>query len=253
MRPTIYLVTALLLVSAGTLRGQTLARRIAEVKNGTARMTFAARPGVCGDGRHNISISARDGHRGEWGSDCEDGPVRVALDRSGGRTIALRAYVGGHWQSGDAVDLGTVPAKEAAEWLIVLAESDEMASDDAVFPATLADSVEVWPALLRIARNDHSSNKARRSAIFWLGQAAGEAATRGLDSIVGDPKGDREVREAAVFALSQRPKEEGVPALIRVVRGNPDPELRKKALFWLGQSGDPQALALFEELLTKGR
>jgi hypothetical protein len=36
-----------------------------------------------------------------------------------------------------------------------------------------------------------------------------------------------------------------------VAQGNPDPELRKKALFWLGQSGDPKALALFEELLTK--
>jgi len=35
------------------------------------------------------------------------------------------------------------------------------------------------------------------------------------------------------------------------VRSNRDPEMRRKALFWLGQSGDPRALALFEELLTK--
>jgi len=62
---------------------------------------------------------------------------------------------------------------------------------------------------------------------------------------------DREIREQAVFALSQRPKDEGVPALIRVARTNKDPEIRKRALFWLGQSGDPRALALFEELLTK--
>ncbi len=34
-------------------------------------------------------------------------------------------------------------------------------------------------------------------------------------------------------------------------RSHPDPEVRRKALFWLGQSGDPRALALFEELLTK--
>jgi HEAT repeat protein len=54
-----------------------------------------------------------------------------------------------------------------------------------------------------------------------------------------------------VFALSQRPRDEGVPALIRIARENPDPELRKKAIFWLGQSDDPRALALFEELLTK--
>ena len=249
MRPTVYLGAAL--IFAGSLEAQTLARRIDTMKDGTVRLAFAARPGVCGDGHHNISV--RDGRRGEWESDCEEGPVRVALDRSQGRTIALRAYVGGHWRPGEAVDLGTVPAREAAEWLLGLAQSNEPASDDAVFPATLADSVEVWPALLRIARNPESSSKARRSAVFWLGQAAGDAATRGLDSIVGDPHGDREVREAAVFALSQRPREEGVPALIRVVRSNPDPELKRKALFWLGQSGDSQALALFEELLTKRR
>jgi HEAT repeat protein len=85
--------------------------------------------------------------------------------------------------------------------------------------------------------------------VFWLGQAAGEAAVRGLDSIVVDTSGDLEVRKQAVFALSQRPAEEGVPALIRVARTSPHPELRKTALFWLGQSEDPRALALFEEIL----
>ena len=87
--------------------------------------------------------------------------------------------------------------------------------------------------------------------MFWLGQAAGDAATAGLNNIVLDNSVDREVREQAVFALSQRPSDEGVPALISVARTNKDPELRKKALFWLGQSHDPRALDLFEELLTK--
>jgi hypothetical protein len=34
-----------------------------------------------------------------------------------------------------------------------------------------------------------------------------------------------------------------------VVKTNPDPELRKAALFWLGQTDDPRALELFEQLL----
>jgi hypothetical protein len=42
-----------------------------------------------------------------------------------------------------------------------------------------------------------------------------------------------------------------VPALIAIARTNKDPEIRKKALFWLSQSRDPRALDLFEELLTK--
>jgi HEAT repeat protein len=107
----------------------------------------------------------------------------------------------------------------------------------------------VWPVLLRIARRTELPLETRRQAVFWLGQAAGEAATRGLDSLVTDGGGELEVRKQAVFALSQRPADEGVPALIRIARSNPHGELRKTALFWLGQSEDPRAIALFEEIL----
>jgi HEAT repeat protein len=84
--------------------------------------------------------------------------------------------------------------------------------------------------------------------VFWLGQVAGVAATRGLDSIVRDG-GELEVRKQAVFALSQRPSDEGVPALIRVVRTSREPDIVRTALFWLGQSDDPRALTLFEDIL----
>jgi len=39
--------------------------------------------------------------------------------------------------------------------------------------------------------------------------------------------------------------------LIAVAKTNKDSEIRKKALFWLGQSNDPRAIDLFEQLLTK--
>lgn len=87
--------------------------------------------------------------------------------------------------------------------------------------------------------------------MFWLGQAAEQAATRGLDDLVAADTMDREIREATVFALSQRPREEGVPALIRIARTHRDPHVRRTAIFWLGQSDDSRALALFEELLTR--
>ena len=61
------------------------------------------------------------------------------------------------------------------------------------------------------------------------------------------------MREHAVFALSQLRHDEGVPILIRVARTNRDPSIRRKALFWLGQSDDPRALGLFEEILTGKR
>ena len=53
----------------------------------------------------------------------------------------------------------------------------------------------------------------------------------------------------AVFALSQMPKDEGVPLLINVARTHANPAVRKQAMFWLGQSKDPRALKFFEEVL----
>jgi hypothetical protein len=194
-------------------------------------------------------INIREGSD-EWETDCEHQPVRVSLSFSERKVVAIRSYVGGRWRpSPTATDLGTVSAPEAATYLLELAVSPDDLDGDPVLPATLADSVVVWPALLRIARTERLPADRRRSAVFWLSQAAGEAVTRALDSIVLDPKGDREVRKQAVFALSQRSAHEGVPALIRIARSNRDPELRKSALFWLGQSEDPRALDLFEEIL----
>jgi hypothetical protein len=46
------------------------------------------------------------------------------------------------------------------------------------------------------------------------------------------------------------PASEGVPLLINVARTNTNREVRKQAIFWLGQSKDPRAMAFFEEVLT---
>ena len=236
---------------APVLAGQSVESRIGNVKDGTVRFAFAAREGVCGDGEHNISFHSGQRSGGEWEGSCADGPVRVVVERAGGRTTAIRSYVGGRWRREATADLGTVGAADASRWLLGVAERGEPGAEDAILPATLADSVESWPVLLRIARNDRVPEAARKSAVFWLGQAAGESATSGLDSLVGDARADREIRESAVFALAQRPEREGVPTLIRIARRDRDPEIRKKAIFWLGQSESPAALALFEELLTK--
>ena len=71
-----------------------------------------------------------------------------------------------------------------------------------------------------------------------------------LEELTGDERIDLEVREAAVFALSELDGEEGIEALLRIARGDGDPRIREKAMFWLADSGDPRALALFEEILA---
>ena len=93
-----------------------------------------------------------------------------------------------------------------------------------------------------------SNPSSRRSA--RLAQKAGKKAQSAITgAIQNDP--DTEVKKKAVFALSQMPNDEGIPKLIEVAETNKNAEVRKQAMFWLGQSGDPRALAFFERVLRQ--
>lgn len=224
-------------------------------------MRFASRPDVCGsengistgrsEGHHNVYHRDDDGSLVEW--ECLKGPVYVALVRHEGRIDRVRTRVARPWSTEGrrVTDLGTVGAREASDYLLGLAERDASGrvGEDAIVPATLADSVTTWPALVRITRNTALPERTRRSSVFWLSQQAGDRVTRELSSFVSEGDDDREVRKHAVFALSQRPREEAVPELVRIARTHRDPEIRKTAMFWLGQTNDPRAVALFEEIL----
>jgi hypothetical protein len=236
-----------------------LASRIAAAPEGEVWMRFASRPGVCGS-ENGISTSSGSNRRnyvntGDHDSwNCVEGPVWVALERNGGRVEKVRVRVARGWSTegrGRVTDLGMVGAREASDWLLALAERSTVGrvGEEAIVPATLADSVTTWPALLRLTRNTALPQQTRRSAVFWLSQQAGDRVTRELSSFVSESDDDREVRKHAVFALSQRPRDEAVPELVRIARSHRDPEIRKTAMFWLGQSGDPRAIALFEEIL----
>jgi len=248
--------------AASALGAQSIADRVSRAGDGTVRLSFATRPEYCGRGGsisrgNNWHNNWNDNDRSrdvEWDNACDYGPGRLVLDKRDGEIVGLRFYVGGRWRpAGSGVtDIGTVPAREAADYLLSLASKlPGRAGRDAIYPATIADSATVWPALIRLARNEERPRETRKQAVFWLGQAAGDAATAGLDSLSRDNDVDREVQKQVVFALSQRPKDEGIPILIRVAKTHPDPEVRKQAVFWLSQSNDPRAIALFEELLTK--
>lgn len=248
-------IAVALLAAAAPAGAQDLRTRIESAPDGIVRMSYASKEGVCGNGRNNISTHGRSKWRDGWEHDCDEGPVRVAMEISGKRVYEIRTYVGGRWRSvdGRVTDLGMVGAPAAAAYFLALAERTDRVKGDAILPAILADSAEVWRDLLRIARNDRVAKEPRKNAIFWLSQEASDAATVGLAQLAEDDDEDREVRKQAVFALSQLDGDQGVPALIRVAKTNKDPEVRKSAIFWLGQSDDPRALALFEEILATKR
>jgi len=247
-------------LAAGAQSGQSIADRVHSAPDGTVRFTFPARPDVCGSGNSvyvgNYGSRNTSGQRStadvEWDADCGRGPVRIVLDVHDHTVTGLRSYVGGRWRAVNGVtDLGDVAPQAAAAYLVSLArQSSVSVGKKAIFPATLGDSVVIWPQLMQLARDASVPSETRRDAVFWLGQMAGETVTANLSQLVAEDTVDRAVRESAVFALSQQPHGEGIPALIRVAQTNRDPSVRKKALFWLGQSNDPRALALFENILA---
>lgn len=250
-------------LTASPVAAQALADRVsAAPADATIGFTFEARPGVCGSG-DNIVVRRADGGtsmmhgrgsdraggaRRDRQDDCEEGPVRVRLERSGIRIADARVRVGGQADAA-TTDLGMVGAAEAVQYLHdAVAGADADAAGHMIFATTLANA-EAWPGLLQLARDQSLKDRARSVAIFWLAQAAGERATRGLVSMVGDASDEIEVRKQAVFALSQVKGESSIDALIDIARTNPEPELRRSAMFWLGQSRHTRAIAFFEEVL----
>ncbi len=257
-------VAALLALTApqSVAAQQTLTARVAAVGNGSAQFEFAARDGVCGDGRTYIRVN--DSWSGSFNSSieraaCEPGPVRVVLEIRNGRVTSLRDYAGPMPPLPNGVtELGEVSAAEGSGYLLNLAEtqSDGRVANRAVFPAVLGRDVVAWPTLLRVAKADVGGRRgAKHDVIFWLAQYA--AAKVGGSDDPFAPKGERDdrngeesVKQHAVFALSQLRHGEGIDPLIQVARTNKDQAVRARAMFWLGESGDPRALELFEQVLT---
>jgi hypothetical protein len=272
MHRTWTVVTGMLAIGVvAPAHAQSLADRIAQAPaDATVVFEYEARPGVCGDGRNIINVGedanyvdlddgsravvGRNGRYTMRGRSCEFGPVRIEMERDGRSITTLHARVGRPDPIAGATDLGTVSPAAAAAFLLgtVARTAPGKAGEHAVFAATLGQGVDPWPEMLEIARDESVAQRVRKSAVFWVGQAAGERATEGLRGVVDDASTDVEVRESAVFALSQRPDDEAVPALIQIARTSPEPKIRKSAIFWLGQSEDPRALDFFEELLVRG-
>jgi hypothetical protein len=149
-------------------------------------------------------------------------------------SIDCRLDTGGvpfYWLTG-------VPASESISWLRT------RNLDSAISAIAFHADSSALPTLIDAARNDPSA-KIRKQSLFWLAERAAESII--VDAIARDP--DRSVREHAVFALSLLPSAQGTPLLIDIAKNNSDPAVRKRAMFWLGQSTDPRALDFIAGLL----
>jgi len=122
--------------------------------------------------------------------------------------------------------------------------------DSALHAISLHADPTAVPALVKIAR-DHNLARTRGKALFWLAQSAQRGIARDELARAIDKDPETEVKKSAVFAVSRLPKEEGIPKLIDLAQTNKNPEVRKQAMFWLGQSKDPRAIDFFEKILSR--
>jgi hypothetical protein len=236
-----------LLVLGTAVEGATLSEAIETTDDAWVHFHYPTREGVRGDG-DTLTIDSD----GRWSRNLDDGPAFVQLRVRDGRVVDVDVTVGGRpprLRDGER-DLGAVDPVEAATVLLDVA-TDATTDDveDAILGAVIAEGFDQHDRLFAIARDGDRPHDLRRSAVFWLGQAAGERATGHLTTIVDDDDTELSVREHAIFALSQRPIDECLEPLRRVATTSRHPQLREKAFFWLAQHDDPRVLDLFEDVL----
>jgi HEAT repeat protein len=102
--------------------------------------------------------------------------------------------------------------------------------------------------LLAIALDEANSSDLRAHALW----TAGQAGIAGSELVtVYDRLSDQEVKEKLIHVMSESRDRAATDKLIEIARKDPDREMRKKALFWLGQKNDPRVRQLLVDILNQ--
>src|SRR6478736_2932076 len=115
------------------------------------------------------------------------------------------------------------------------------------------DSERSLPILKKfMTRRDNCSAGLRRQAVFILGQHAADDPTIApllVEAVKNDP--EPEVKKMALFALGQSDDPAAVPALSDILRNSPDRELQQGALFALSQTDDSRGAGILRDYIKR--
>ena len=200
-----------------------LARRITSAPDGLVKMRYAARPGICGDGRTFIADNT-NGSRGydvwfaegmnftnasgNFTSNCAEGPVRLMLVVRDHRVIAVQPFVGPSSAATErsGTDLGVVSTADISRYLLDFAATGrEDDARNAMLAASIADSVRIAGRLASMARNKSLITSVREGALKWVGRVGRREndtdAIRVARTIAEDKDDDVSVRERAIRVI----------------------------------------------------
>jgi HEAT repeat protein len=106
---------------------------------------------------------------------------------------------------------------------------------------------EQW--LMNIVVNPKEDVELRKKALFSASQAG--VPTSDFVSLYNRLT-DNELKDHMIFVLSQRQRDPvAMDKMFDIAKNEKDPDLRKKAIFWLGQSRDPRAQQFLIDLINK--
>lgn len=127
-------------------------------------------------------------------------------------------------------------------------EKNEELKEKIIFAIAQHHDADNGEWILNVALDTTQSIEVRKKAMFWAGQ--GSATLEQLVSLYGKMQ-DTELKDALIFAFSQRHERGAIDELMTIAKTDKDAEARKKAVFWLGQSHDPRVTQFLSELINK--
>jgi len=145
------------------------------------------------------------------------------------------------------------PGAVAALDSILRSASDPALQDKAIFALSQQDSPKARQALRDFALRPSVSDDLREKAIFWISQGDDPERLSFLKGLYGQLHTE-ELREKVLFSVSQVEGRESQQWLLGVAGdANENIELRKKALFWVGQSDLPvsELFTIYDRLANR--
>ena len=127
-------------------------------------------------------------------------------------------------------------------------ESDDL-KEKIIFSLSQMGGADNYRWLMDIALNQAEDIEIRKKALFWAGQGH-NVDVADLVRLYDSMK-DRDMREQLIFVYSQRREDAALDKLFDIGKNDPDRELRKKAIFWIGQSRSPRAAEYLQQLINQ--
>ena len=119
-----------------------------------------------------------------------------------------------------------------------------------IFTVSQSSAPEASKWLLDMAKDKSVDDDTRKAAIFQASQRQSVDLDQ-LEAIYNQAKDDDEIQKQVIFVYSQRSDAAAVDKLMTIAKNDPSIEMRKSALFWLGQKNDPRIRQFIRDLINK--